>query len=70
MTVHYNGWECYDSIKTELSDDEMRGALRFNIRKYLWRYRAKNGVDDLVKARSYLDQLIKLENDLKNRDIQ
>jgi hypothetical protein len=32
-----------------------------NIIKYVTRYKHKNGVEDLIKARDYLDRLIKLE---------
>ena len=32
--------------------------LQGNIMKYLWRYRYKNGVEDLEKAKWYLDKLI------------
>lgn len=32
-----------------------------NVSKYLFRYRRKNGVEDLKKARHYLDKLIELE---------
>lgn len=32
-----------------------------NITKYTERYRSKNGVEDLRKARHYLDKLIELE---------
>lgn len=33
------------------------GFLRFNVLKYIWRYRGKNGIDDLNKASHYLDLL-------------
>jgi hypothetical protein len=45
--------ECWDVIL----DQEM-GFLEGNIIKYLWRYKEKNGVEDLKKARVYLDKLI------------
>lgn len=32
-----------------------------NVIKYVGRYRAKNGLDDLQKARWYLDRLIELQ---------
>lgn len=35
------------------------GIYLFNVLKYLIRYRNKNGLDDLKKARNYLDWLIK-----------
>jgi hypothetical protein len=45
-----------------LTQDEFRGYLRGNVFKYKWRFREKGGVEDLRKARWYLDRLIKLEN--------
>ena len=32
--------------------------LQGNIMKYLWRYKYKNGVEDLEKAQWYLNKLI------------
>lgn len=37
------------------------GFLDGNIIKYVARYRAKGGVEDLKKARHYLDKLIEVE---------
>jgi hypothetical protein len=45
--------ECWDVIL----DQEM-GFLEGNIIKYLWRHKEKGGVEDLKKARVYLDKLI------------
>jgi hypothetical protein len=41
------------------------GFFEGNVVKYVTRWRAKGGVDDLRKARHYLDKLIELET-LKN----
>jgi len=41
-----------------LSADEYKGFLRGNIFKYQWRYRMKNGLEDLRKAQWYLDRLL------------
>lgn len=49
-----------------LTDDEYRGALKFNIFKYTQRYKEKNGVKDLEKARVYLDELIDFEKGNEN----
>lgn len=49
-----------------LTDDEYRGALKFNIFKYTQRYKEKNGVKDLEKARVYLDELIDFEKENEN----
>ena len=53
--------ECIEYIKDFLSDNEYTGYLRGNIAKYLHRWRYKNGVEDLKKARWYLDRLIEAE---------
>jgi hypothetical protein len=37
-----------------------------NVVKYITRWRVKNGVEDLLKARHYIDLLIELENGPKH----
>ena len=62
---HYNkaGIECIDAIKA-MTDDGFEYYLQGNIMKYLWRYRYKNGAEDLKKAQWYLNELIdELEKD-------
>ena len=56
---HYNqaGVECIDAIRAA-TDDGYEYYLQGNIIKYLWRYRYKNGVEDLKKAQWYLQKLI------------
>jgi hypothetical protein len=56
---HYNeaGIECIDAISAALGDG-YEYYLQGNIMKYLWRYRYKNGTEDLKKASWYLDKLI------------
>jgi hypothetical protein len=51
--------ECWDVIL----DQEMN-FLEGNVLKYIWRYKEKNGIEDLKKARVYLDKLI-LESEKK-----
>ena len=53
--------EAISYIQDFLNDDEYIGYLRGNIAKYMHRWRYKNGVEDLKKARWYLDRLIELE---------
>jgi hypothetical protein len=50
--------ECIDYIKDILTDEELIGYYRGNVAKYLYRWRYKNGVEDLKKARWYLEALI------------
>ena len=62
---HYNkaGIETIDAIKA-MTDEGFEYYLQGNIMKYLWRYRYKNGVEDLKKAQWYLTKLIDVvEND-------
>jgi len=64
---HYNkaGIETIDAIKA-MTDKGYEYYLQGNIMKYLWRYRYKNGVEDLKKAQWYLNELIdELEDDDK-----
>jgi hypothetical protein len=37
------------------------GYMEGNVIKYVSRWRQKNGIDDLLKARHYIDLLIQLE---------
>jgi hypothetical protein len=57
---HYNTGkiECIDAIKESMDSHDFKGYLKGNILKYLWRYEYKNGVEDLRKAKWYLDKLI------------
>ena len=56
---HYNkaGIETIDAIRA-MTDDGFEYYLQGNIMKYLWRYRYKNGAEDLKKAQWYLTELI------------
>ena len=68
---HYNkaGIECIDAIKA-MTDDGFEYYLQGNIMKYLWRYRYKNGAEDLKKAQWYLTVLIDVvENDKSKNDV-
>ena len=61
---HYNqaGIECLDAIAAA-TDDGYEYYLQGNIIKYLWRYRYKNGIEDLKKAQWYLNKLIKIKEE-------
>tara|TARA_R110000772_G_scaffold169556_1_gene281439 strand:- start:1207 stop:1464 length:258 start_codon:yes stop_codon:yes gene_type:complete len=58
---HYNesGIECIDALQAMLGKD-FDSYLQGNIAKYLWRYRYKNGIEDLKKAQWYLNKLIEV----------
>lgn len=53
--------ECFDAIAASMSLEGNLGFLKGNIIKYLWRYDQKGGIEDLKKARVYLDKLIEQE---------
>lgn len=60
--VHYNqaGIECIDAI--EAMTEKMSGDIAphaANVLKYLWRCEYKNGLEDIRKAKWYLDRLEK-----------
>jgi hypothetical protein len=59
--VHYNigGIEAIDAIMAA-TNEQAEGYLQGNILKYLWRYRYKNGLEDLRKAQWYLNKLIEV----------
>jgi len=50
--------ECLDAIKSALGDN-YKYYVQGNLIKYIWRFNHKNGLEDLKKARFYLDDLIK-----------
>jgi hypothetical protein len=56
---HYNqaGIECIDAIAAA-TNGGYQFYLQGNVIKYIWRYRYKNGVEDLHKAQWYLQELI------------
>lgn len=49
--------ECLDAIKAALGDN-YKYYVQGNVLKYIWRFNHKNGLEDLKKARFYLDDLI------------
>ena len=59
---HYckgEGIECIDAIDAAISDlSGSEAHYTATALAYLWRWRSKNGAQDLKKARWYLDRLI------------
>ena len=57
---HYNkgAIECIDAIEAMLTHEEYVGYLRGNSLKYRWRFRYKNGIQDLEKAEWYEQRLM------------
>jgi hypothetical protein len=53
--------ECIDALEAATAD--LVGVEAFctaNAIKYLWRWKKKNGVEDLKKAKWYIDKLIEV----------
>ena len=59
--AHYasGGIECIDAMQAAFGDEAVKDFCLCNAFKYLWRHRQKNGVEDLKKARWYLNRLIR-----------
>ncbi len=65
---HYTqgGIECIDAMKASMSDEAFKGLLKGNVIKYIWRYEKKvNPLEDLKKAKWYLERLIKELEEVK-----
>lgn len=51
--------ECIDCIKAAtINKKGIEAVCVSNVLKYLFRYEAKNGIEDVRKARFYIDRLI------------
>ena len=60
---HYKsgGIEAIEGIEASMGPEAFAGYLKGNIMKYMWRYERKGKpIEDLKKARWYLDRLIGL----------
>lgn len=69
-TAQQVGGDHYEKMAIQPWEVIQRGALDFwegNVIKYVMRYRDKNGLEDLKKARHYLDYLI--EREQKNAEL-
>ena len=59
---HYTqgGSECIDALKAAtVSKTGIEAVCTANAIQYLWRYEEKNGIEDVKKARWYIDRLIR-----------
>lgn len=64
---HYTSgqYEVIDVIKDSSTPEQFEGFLAGNVKKYVMRYQLKNGVEDLKKAKVYLEWLIKHKEEHK-----
>lgn len=59
---HYTqgGIECIDALKAATVDKRgIEAVCVANVIKYLWRFEEKNGVEDVRKAKWYIERLLK-----------
>ena len=57
---HYcqGGIECIKAIEASMTPEEFQAYCKGNVMKYIWRYKEKNGLEDLKKAQVYLGWMI------------
>ena len=60
---HQNGIDVIGFAGLQFSKEQLKGFHRINVLKYVTRYDRKNGVEDLEKAKYYIDRLIELEGE-------
>ena len=67
---HYSGKiECIDCIESAVSElNGFEGFLAGNVIKYVFRFKRKNGKDDLQKAEWYLSKLMEMQEDNEQED--
>lgn len=66
---HYKGVvECIDALQSAMTESELRGFCKGNALKYLWREGSKNKIEDLRKARWYLQMLLHLTDSESEAD--
>lgn len=59
---HYVGEiECIDAMIQTQGVEVVMGFCVVNAFKYLWRWKDKNGVEDVQKAKWYIDKFLELE---------
>ena len=63
--AHYcqGKYECIDVMVETFGKEATQDFCLLNAFKYVWRARSKNGVEDIKKARFYLDKFLELEGE-------
>jgi hypothetical protein len=68
---HYKtgGIEAIEAIEASMGPEAFAGYLKGSVTKYLWRYEKKGKpLEDLKKARWFLDRLIAAQEKVSSRD--
>lgn len=50
--------ECYEALKASMTKEQFLGHLKATAIAYLWRYDLKNGLEDVKKAKWYVDKMV------------
>ena len=66
--AHYctGKYECIEVMTEVFGVEAVQAFCRLNAFKYLFRSDRKNGIEDIKKARWYINKFIDLEEELKN----
>ena len=59
--------ECIDAMQATFGTKDLAKYCTINAYKYLWRYKGKNGVEDLKKAEWYLNKFDELVEEADNK---
>lgn len=62
--AHYalpSGIECIDVLEATQGKEDVQAFCVCNAIKYLYRHKTKNGIEDVKKAKWYLEKYIDLE---------
>lgn len=66
LQIKNNECEVRDVMQAVMTEEEYDGFLYGNILKYILRAKRKNGIEDLKKAKQYLEWLVAEEEDKNN----
>ena len=63
VPTHYDkNIQPWDAMQEWMSEEQFEGFLRGNVIKYIARYNAKGGLQDLEKSAHYLKKLIDIKS--------
>lgn len=58
---HSKAVQPWDAMQAWMTDEQFKGFLWGNVIKYIARWQDKGGIEDLRKARHYMDKLIEVQ---------
>jgi hypothetical protein len=61
-------FECIDVMAETQGTDSVLGFCICNAFKYLYRHNRKNGIEDIKKAKWYIDKYIEIKEGVNNAD--